>query len=471
MGTPAEDGDQHLQASTIGAQTATQAGFLPVPLRNVPSAALRGMPIYIRNDGKQKVAFDEPFVLYRGADTPFTADDRRRLMGGTPVVFIQTADHALFRKQAECSILDEIQDPTKAAKEKAALVYDTCIELMNELLGEPDLTAHAGRIEGMTRAITTSVLSDQEAFTHLFSVSNHDYYTATHMVNVGTWMVPLAYALGHTDPDDLMRICQAGLLHDLGKLFINADVLNKKGQLTVDELKEMRRHPVLGWEQLKANDSVSSLARDVCRQHHERPDGKGYPDRLSGDQIHRISKICTVVDVFDSMTALRPYKESALSVSEAILALRAGVPNQFDGDIVNAWIKLLAHIDDRSTVPATPTETDELPTGVERRRHKRFQCDCEAHLHPLITIPGAPSQEGPRELVRIVNVSRYGLGIVADSTLPEDKSVHVYMVSSEDGSRSNRRLRGRIVRCRQRDDGKFDVGVELFAAGDKKPTT
>src|SRR5205814_1575311 len=75
-------------------------------------------------------------------------------------------------------------------------------------------------------------LKKKTSFSHLFSASHHDFYTATHMVNVATWMVPLAYALGTHDAEQLNRICQAGMLHDIGKIFIPGEVLNKAGKLS-----------------------------------------------------------------------------------------------------------------------------------------------------------------------------------------------------------------------------------------------
>jgi hypothetical protein len=78
---------------------------------------------------------------------------------------------------------------------KSEIVYETAVELVNELLSEPDLAGKSPRLEKVSRAVTTLVLNDPTAFSHLFAASHHDFYTATHMVNVATWMVPLCHGL------------------------------------------------------------------------------------------------------------------------------------------------------------------------------------------------------------------------------------------------------------------------------------
>ena len=295
------------------AEFSARAGFLPVPLRHVPASAFRGIAVYLRRDDESPEGSDGGvFTLYRAADVEFTPQDRRRLMNtANRCVYIRIADHVRFRDQTETTLLETVGDATKALSEKSAIVYETSLTLIDELLAEADLNAHAQRLDNVARAVTTLAISDNGAFAQLFATLRHDYYTATHMVNVGTWMVPLAYTLGWRDPGDLARICQAGLLHDIGKIFIEAEILNKTERLSPDDWKRIREHPVRGYDHLRAFDSVHPLIQEVCRQHHERLDGGGYPDGLRGEEIHRISRICAVVDSFDAMTALRPYKASS----------------------------------------------------------------------------------------------------------------------------------------------------------------
>jgi HD-GYP domain-containing protein (c-di-GMP phosphodiesterase class II) len=129
-------------------------------------------------------------------------------------------------------LLSTVDDPSLSISVKSEIVYETSVELVNELLSEPELLAKSPRLENVSRATTMLVLNDPSAFSHLFAASHHDFYTATHMVNVATWMVPLAHAMGHRDTNELNTICQAGILHDVGKIYIPTETLNRKGKLS-----------------------------------------------------------------------------------------------------------------------------------------------------------------------------------------------------------------------------------------------
>jgi HD-GYP domain-containing protein (c-di-GMP phosphodiesterase class II) len=156
------------------------------------------------------------------------------------------------------------------------------------------------------------------------------------MVNVGTWMVPLAYSLGITNMDELNHVCVAGMLHDIGKIYVSEDILNKKGKLTVDDWSALKSHPTLGFNHLKKFDNMSELVLRVTAEHHERMDGSGYPSRLTGDKMLLASRICAVVDSFDAMTAFRPFKTKTESFGSALRILQNEAPSKYDQDDVDA---------------------------------------------------------------------------------------------------------------------------------------
>src|SRR6201999_289903 len=99
---------------------------------------------------------------------------------------------------------------------------------------------------------------------------------------------------------------------DVGKTFVAKEILNKTGQLTKDEWAVLRSHPQRGYEHLKQCGVTEPIILAVTQQHHERLDGSGYPGGLRGDDIHPISKMAAVIDTFDAMTSLRPFKTRAM---------------------------------------------------------------------------------------------------------------------------------------------------------------
>jgi HD-GYP domain-containing protein (c-di-GMP phosphodiesterase class II) len=130
------------------------------------------------------------------------------------------------------------------------------------------------------------------------------------------------------------------LLHDLGKIGIPDAILRKPGPLDPEEIEQMRFHPVLGERVLEQIPYLSGLARDVVACHHERWDGKGYPQGLSGTQIPMAARIFALADSFDAMTSDRPYRK-AMPVSEAVAEINRSSGSQFEPELVEAFVELV----------------------------------------------------------------------------------------------------------------------------------
>lgn len=157
----------------------------------------------------------------------------------------------------------------------------------------------------------------------------------THTERVSQYAEKIAIAMGRSEKDiEQARI--AGILHDIGKIIVPAEVLNKSEPLSEDEWEEIHKHPVTSYHILKAVDEYAAFAGAVL-YHHERMDGKGYPKGLKGDEIPLLSKILCVADAFESMTSDRTYR-SKMSKEDAVLELRRCSGTQFDPDVVEVFI-------------------------------------------------------------------------------------------------------------------------------------
>jgi HD-GYP domain-containing protein (c-di-GMP phosphodiesterase class II) len=126
-------------------------------------------------------------------------------------------------------------------------------------------------------------------------------------VAVCALMVALGRQLG-LDDSQCREAGMAGMFHDLGKAAMPRDILNKPAKLTTEEFDIIKQHPVRGYEMLLGGPSISDHVRDVCRHHHERFDGTGYPDALAGEKISLLARMGAVCDVYDAVTSNRPYK-------------------------------------------------------------------------------------------------------------------------------------------------------------------
>ncbi len=162
-----------------------------------------------------------------------------------------------------------------------------------------------------------------------------DPYTRGHSERVAHYARLLAIETGKYNKDELNTFQYACLLHDIGKVNIPDHILMKPGKLTDEEFDVIKTHPVVGVEAVKKVQGLDQ-SLDVIKSHHERWDGKGYPDQLKGEEISQLARIVSVADAFDAMTSSRSYR-SALSVDEAYKRVIEGSGTQFDPELVEIF--------------------------------------------------------------------------------------------------------------------------------------
>lgn len=192
--------------------------------------------------------------------------------------------------------------------------------------------------DALVNEISSSVIRNTQALVSLSRLKQADEYTYMHSVAVCAMMIALARELGMSD--DEAHLCgKAGLLHDVGKMAVDPDVLNKPGSLTDQEYLGIQRHPQLGHEMLVATGNIPTEVLDVCLHHHEKFDGRGYPSQLNGEDISVYSRMAAVCDVYDAITSNRPYK-SGWCPSESLKRMAEWTQNgHFDPVIFAAFVK------------------------------------------------------------------------------------------------------------------------------------
>lgn len=163
-------------------------------------------------------------------------------------------------------------------------------------------------VDGVVEEIVHTVGEDAKTLLSVTRLKTKDDYTYLHSVAVCTLMICIARHRGF-DEATVRDLGLAGLLHDIGKIGIPDPILNKPDRLTDPEFEIVRNHPEHGFQLLATSPGISPTALDVCRHHHEKIDGTGYPFGLSGDQISLAARMGAVCDVFDALTSQRIYKE------------------------------------------------------------------------------------------------------------------------------------------------------------------
>lgn len=171
------------------------------------------------------------------------------------------------------------------------------------------------------------------------SIEASDIYTQGHCQRVMNYSLAIAQAM-EVSKDDLKELEYAALLHDVGKIGIKPEILNKNGRLEPEEFQAMAQHPEIGFNILKGIEFLETC-RHIVLQHHERWDGRGYPKGLKGEQIHLFARIITVADSYDAMTTSRPYRTVPFSKEGAIQEMLVNRCRQFDPEIVDIFIEVL----------------------------------------------------------------------------------------------------------------------------------
>ena len=185
--------------------------------------------------------------------------------------------------------------------------------------------------------VVKQLLASNTITLDMVDLRTFDDYTYRHSVNVAVLatIIGMGFGLKQVQLNDL---CTAAMFHDMGKLMIDPDILNKPGRLTKDEFDLIKMHPQLSIELLAERWNISIESKAAIVSHHENEDGSGYPKGLQGKKIPLYAKIIHVADVYDALTSKRPYKEP-YTPSEAIEYLMGGCNMLFDMDVVTTFLK------------------------------------------------------------------------------------------------------------------------------------
>jgi putative nucleotidyltransferase with HDIG domain len=210
-------------------------------------------------------------------------------------------------------------------------------------------------------------VEEVKSFNHKFltamaaSIDARDHYTSGHSQRVAHWGREIAKAIG-LPQEKVEEVYFGGILHDIGKIGIEDEILNKVGKLTPEEYDKIKQHTVIGYEIMQQAGLFNELLPAI-RSHHERVDGRGYPDGLRGEEIPLVARILAISDAFDAMVADRPYRKG-LPVEKALEEIRQGAGTQFDEKLADHFISIIDRL---------PKEELEAFIRQEEPKHRQLQ--------------------------------------------------------------------------------------------------
>lgn len=230
--------------------------------------------------------------------------------------------------------------PTITEYKEALLVHAQAKQITKALLNDVRLgkVIDTGIAKNVVKGFVTHCIKSPEAFVNLSRLKDFDNYTFTHSVNVSILAIAIGKRLG-LSAEAMNSLGLGGLLHDIGKMMVPEEILNKPGKLTPEEFEVIKLHPEYGYEYLRGYDFQSEVLQAV-RFHHEKSDGSGYPFGLVEKDIPRNARIISITDVYDAVTSERVYHKGMMP-SEALKLLFSWSGKHFNDTLVKFFISIM----------------------------------------------------------------------------------------------------------------------------------
>lgn len=213
--------------------------------------------------------------------------------------------------------------------------------IFNDFSRSNKLTVGAvGTIKNIAQKLVSDILSKEKILINLIELKGHDDYTYQHSLSVAVLAVAIGVKLGLNE-ENLNNLALSGLLHDIGKVSVPKEILNKPSKLTAEEFEVVKKHPEDGFLKLKKSNMCSVVTLMGIESHHEKVNGKGYPKKLKGNQIPFFGRILAVADVYDALTSDRPYRKGSFP-GEVIEYMMGNTEVHFDQEVLTAFLKSVA---------------------------------------------------------------------------------------------------------------------------------
>ena len=297
----------------------------------------------IRGLGLQEVEYDIwQSACITAPPDPTPSPDPVPSPVSAPPVTLEENDLATARqRELTNELITTVRDQQIPPEEKAPLIRQHSFAMMQNLLQYPT-AANINETKKGTSSIVSLILNDNDTLRYLLDITSHDYFTFTHSVEVGILSVALIKTLFlDSRLHDLNALGAGFFLHDLGKTQIDQAIIDKPGKLTDEEMTEMRKHSVLGYQILLDAKQLTEESKTIILQHHERMDGQGYPKGLNSDQIHLYGRVCIIADVYDALITNRSYRRP-LKPFEALKLMQKEMSGHFQKKLFEQFVILLS---------------------------------------------------------------------------------------------------------------------------------
>ncbi|MES2801146.1 MAG: HD domain-containing phosphohydrolase [Bdellovibrionota bacterium] len=253
--------------------------------------------------------------------------------------FVENINKPLYRDYVK----DSMNSSMISNDQKANILRESSIAILEDLFETPDVGRAIEETKPIVKDLLEFMQNAPESVGGLISLSGHDFYTYNHSFDVSIYSLGLGSTLGF-DKKTMADLGLGSLFHDVGKRMVALDILCKRGPLDDAEWVQMKMHPQFGLKILNESTTVSDGIKAACFEHHESWKGGGYPQDLSGQEIHPFARIVALTDTYDAMTTQRSYNVPMRPV-EALNMMKEKVSQKFDPEMLKAMYSVLFKMD------------------------------------------------------------------------------------------------------------------------------
>lgn len=249
--------------------------------------------------------------------------------------FVKDVDKSTYRDYVK----NEMNSDELTPDQKAKILRESSIAILEDLFENPDIGSAIAEAKPIVDDLIQFMNEAPDSIGNLISLSGHDFYTYNHSFDVSIYSLGLGQALGFSK-EDLTELGQSSLFHDVGKRNVPLEILCKKGPLDENEWAQMKMHPQYGLIILNQFPDISDGLKAACFEHHESMAGGGYPQGISGQEIHPYARIVALTDTYDAMTTQRSYNVP-LKPIEALTMMREKLSGRYDPEMLKAMYSVL----------------------------------------------------------------------------------------------------------------------------------
>lgn len=310
----------------------------PAMYRELPLSIMRvdesyDFDIYLR--------IRDDYRLFAAQGAFFTSRHAQLLKDGKTKLYIRECDLDKVEDYKTRHLSSILTDPDVSIRYKADVAFSTSMRSIRNVFECTEVRT-IQHVEQNAGEMVKLILSEEEVMDNLIWINSYDHFTYQHSVRVGIYATALTLKLfGDRLSKDEMTLLSAGyFLHDIGMAQVPLKILDKRAPLSSSEWEVVKMHPLWGYDRLLESGRLTPEAAGIVLSHHERDNESGYPFSRGKDGIPVFAKICAIADIFESLTAVRPYR-LAKDPFSALKIMQKEMQEEFDPESFKAFVMLL----------------------------------------------------------------------------------------------------------------------------------